>query len=81
MFVESFQNQLKTIYFSGKRNRRVNVLLDTLLQIIENDNFIKHLQHVSFNKPTDEDINVRDIHNKGLEIENHQLFVFIRFWK
>ena len=57
MFVESFHNQLKTIYFSGKRNRRVDVLLETLLKI-ENDHFIKHLQRVSFNNPTDEDINV-----------------------
>nr|XP_022334767.1 uncharacterized protein LOC111131491 [Crassostrea virginica] len=33
MFVESFHNQLKTIYFEGKRNRRVDVLVETLLRI------------------------------------------------
>ena len=30
LFIESFHNQLKTIYFEGKRNRSVNVLVDTL---------------------------------------------------
>jgi hypothetical protein len=33
MFVESFHNQLKTIYFAGKSNRRVDVLLEALLKI------------------------------------------------
>ena len=33
MFVESFHNKLKTVYFGGKRNRRLDVLVETLLQI------------------------------------------------
>ncbi|XP_062578188.1 uncharacterized protein LOC134240103 [Saccostrea cucullata] len=33
---ESFHNQLKTVYFEGKRNRRIDVLLETLLQIENN---------------------------------------------
>ena len=33
MFIESFHNQLKTIYFEGKRNRSVDVFVDTLLRI------------------------------------------------
>ncbi|XP_062604065.1 uncharacterized protein LOC134265856, partial [Saccostrea cucullata] len=69
MFVESFHNQLKTIYFSGKRNRRIDVLLDTLLKI-ENDHFIRHLQRVSYNNPSDEDIRITDRHRKSLEIDN-----------
>ena len=72
MFVESFHNLLKTIYFSGKRNRRIDVLLDTLLKI-ENDFFIKHLQRVSYNNPTDGDVQVKDRHDRGLDIDNSKI--------
>ena len=34
LFIESFHNQLKTIYFEGKRNRSVHVLVDTLTNLI-----------------------------------------------
>ena len=69
MFVESFHNQLKTIYFSGKRNRRLDVLLDTLLRI-ENDHYIRYLKMTSYNNPTDEDVRLQDRHNRGLEIDD-----------
>jgi UDP-N-acetylmuramoylalanine-D-glutamate ligase len=69
MFVESFHNQLKTISFSGKRNRRLDVLLDTLLRI-ENDHCIRYLTMTSYNNPTDEDVRLQDRHNRGLEIDN-----------
>ena len=69
MFVESFHNQLKTIYFSGKRNRRLDVLLDTLLRI-ENGHFIRCLKLSSYNNPTDEDVRLQDRHNRGLEIDD-----------
>lgn len=55
VFVESFHNQLKTIYFSGKRNRRIDVLLDILLKM-ENGHFIRHLQCVSYNNLSDIDV-------------------------
>ena len=64
MFLESFHNQLKTNYFSGKRNRRLDVLLDTLLRI-ENDHYIRYLKMTSYNNPTDEDVRLQDRHNKG----------------
>ena len=69
MFVESFHNQLKTIYFSGKRNRRLDVLLDTLWRI-ENDHFIGYLKMTSYNNATDEDVRLQDRHNRGLEIDD-----------
>ncbi|XP_065925822.1 uncharacterized protein [Magallana gigas] len=72
MFVESFHNQLKTIYFSGKRNRRIDVLLDTLLKI-ENDHFIRHLQRVSYNNPSDSDVHIKDRHDRGLDIDNSRV--------
>lgn len=56
MFVESFHNQLKTIYFEGKRNRRIDVLVDTLLQI-EKNLFMTRLRRLSYNLPSDENIN------------------------
>lgn len=71
MFVESFHNQLKTIYFSGKRNRRIDVLLDTML--LENDHFIRHIQRVSSNNPSDSDVHIKDRDDRGLDIDNSRL--------
>lgn len=73
MFVESFHNQLKTIYFEGKRNRRIDVLVDTLLQI-EKNLFMTRLRRLSYNLPSDENINNFDRHQRSLEIDDSCIF-------
>ena len=69
MFVESFHNQLKTIYFEGKRNRRVDVLVETLLRIDKNL-FMNRLRRLHFNLPSEENVNLFDRHQKSLEIDD-----------
>jgi UDP-N-acetylmuramoylalanine-D-glutamate ligase len=49
--------------------RRLDVLLDTLLRI-ENDHLFRYLQMTSYNNPTDEDVRLQDRHNRGLEIDD-----------
>lgn len=67
MFVESFHNQLKTIYFEGKRNRRIDVLLETLLKL-ENNLFINHFKRVAYNMPSKEDSDTQNRHKSSLQI-------------
>ncbi|XP_048735607.2 uncharacterized protein LOC125651055 [Ostrea edulis] len=69
MFLESFHNQLKTIYFEGKRNRRIDILLETLLQI-ENNLYFKHLAAKKFNIPSGEIMKTLDRHQSSFEIQN-----------
>lgn len=72
MFVESFHNQLKTFYLSGKGNRRIDVLIHTLLRF-ENDHLIKHLHQVSYNNSTENDMHTIDRHDRGLEIDDNKV--------
>ncbi|XP_062599776.1 uncharacterized protein LOC134261354 isoform X2 [Saccostrea cucullata] len=67
MFLESFHNQLKTVYFEGKRNRRIDVLLETLLQI-ENNLYFKHLASQKFSMPSQENIKTSDRHQSSFDI-------------
>lgn len=69
MFLESFHNQLKTVYFEGKRNRRIDILLETLLQI-ENNLYFKHLAASKFSIPSDENIQTADRHKSSFEISD-----------
>ena len=76
MFVESFHNQLKTIFFEGKRNRRVDVLVDTLLQI-EKILFMTRLRRISFNLPSEENISNADRHQRSLNIDAFYKLIII----
>lgn len=69
MFLESFHNQLKNIYLDGKRNRRIDVLLETLLHI-ENNLFFKHFTKKTYNLPSNEDVKVTDRHENSLSIDD-----------
>lgn len=69
MFLESFHNQLKTIYFEGKRNRRIDILLETLLQI-ENNLYFKHLAAKKFNMPSEGNLKAFDRHQSSFEIHD-----------
>ena len=73
MFLESFHNQLKTVYFEGKRNRRIDILLDTLLQI-ENNVYFKHLAAQKFSLPSEENIKTSDRHQGSYDISNSSVF-------
>ena len=66
MFVESFHNKLKTIYLGGKRNCRI----DTLLQI-ERDTFINHFRRNIYDIPSNTDMNNRDRHTSSLSIPDN----------
>ena len=67
MFVESFHNKLKTLYFGKRRNCRIDVLIETLLQI-ENHIFIDHFKRTKYNLPADYDIDTWDRHSNSLNI-------------
>ncbi|XP_062604686.1 uncharacterized protein LOC134266472 [Saccostrea cucullata] len=69
MFVESFHNQLKTVFFEGKRNRRIDVLIDILLQI-EKNLFMTRLRRMRFNLPSGENIDNEDRHQRSLDIKD-----------
>ena len=64
-----FHNQLKTKFFEGKRNRRVDVLVDTHLQV-EKDIFMTRLRRISFNLPSEENISNADRHQRSLNIND-----------
>lgn len=70
MFVESFYNQLKTVFCEGKCNGRVDVLIDTLLQI-EKNLFMTRLHRLKFNSPSGENINNADHHQRSLDIDDY----------
>ena len=71
MYVESFHNQLKTIYLEGKRNRRVDDLLDTLLKM-EKNYFLTHFKRSKFQVSSNENIKSQDRHRSSLNIPlNH----------
>ena len=73
MILESFQNELKTVCFEGKRNRRIDILLDTLLQI-ENNLYSKHLAAQKFSLPSEEKIKTSDRHQGSYDISNSSVF-------
>ena len=70
MFVESFHNKLKTIYFDRKLNRRLDRLIAILLQI-ENHMYIDHLKRVTYNTNTSGVSS--DRHNKSLQISDESV--------
>ena len=65
MFIESFHNQLKTNWFNGKRNRRIDILIETLLKI-ENNLFINHFKQKTYSMHPKDNISIR--HQRSLEI-------------
>ena len=67
MFVESFHNQLKTIYFERKRNRRVDVLVETLLRI-EKKIIHEPLRRLRFNLPSEANVYLFDRHQRSLPL-------------
>ncbi|XP_062596991.1 uncharacterized protein LOC134258447 isoform X1 [Saccostrea cucullata] len=72
MFIESFHNQLKTVYFEGKRNKRIDVLLETLLKL-ENNLFINYFKRVSYNLPSKEDSDTQKRHESSLHIHDREI--------
>ena len=68
MFVESFHNKLKSVYFDKKSNRRVDRLLTTLLQI-EMHMFISNLKNTLYNTNKPSNVNsVLNRHQSSLDI-------------
>ena len=57
MFIESFHNKLKTLYFGKKRSRRIDVLIETLLQT-ENQIYIDHFKRIKYDLPADYDLHM-----------------------
>ena len=68
MFVESFHNKLKSVYWDKKLNRRVDRLLDTLLQI-ERDIYVNHLSSNIYDSGNTGNSNNR--HSSGLQIDDN----------
>ena len=72
MFVESFHNKLKTLYFGRRRNRRLDILFETLPQI-ENQIFIDHFKRTQYNLPAAYDIDTWDRHSNSLNIADSSI--------
>lgn len=73
MFLESFYNQLKIVYFEGKRNRRIDIFFEILLQI-ENNLYFKYLVVSKFSIFLDENIQIVDRYKSSFEILDFLVF-------
>jgi hypothetical protein len=74
MYCESFHNKLKTYYFERKLNRRVDVLLETLLKA-EKDIFLNHSYKLIIDAPV-KDLNVlmcKKTHRKSQKIADSDI--------
>ena len=75
-FSQSTENDI----FWRKRNRRVDVLVDTLLQI-EKILFLTRLRRISFNLPSEENISNADRHQRSLNIDAfYKLIIIFLQW-
>ncbi|XP_055940992.1 uncharacterized protein LOC129971329 isoform X1 [Argiope bruennichi] len=68
-YCESFHNQLKTVYFERKFNRRIDELILTLLKM-ETDRFLKYSSNVVNNVPLNSNFNktIKEKHEMGVKI-------------
>ena len=74
-FVESFNNKLKTVYFERIQNKRIDILLNTLLDA-ENDLFIERvIRHIK-NIPNRETLRSNTRHSDSLKIPDTYLLMF-----
>lgn len=71
-FIVSFHNKLKTTYFKGKVNRRVDFLLNVLFAI-EEDNFFNYKRKCQL-PVVNRDETIR--HQNGLKIPIEKVEVF-----
>ena len=66
-FVESFHNKLKSYYFSRVQNRRIDILLNTILQV-EQDAYGDRLLRQMRNQPSIEVQHINDRHTSSMLI-------------
>ena len=67
MFLEAFHRVLKVVYFQHKQNRRVDVLLTTLLKIARDKEF-ERLTKVEKGKPTHRICEINKRHKSAMDI-------------
>ena len=67
MFVESFHNKLKSVYFEKKQNRRIDRLVETLLRI-ESHMLLSHFKQVTYN--TASCANSANRHENSLQVDD-----------
>ncbi|KAK3928240.1 Zinc finger protein 511 [Frankliniella fusca] len=81
MHVESFHNILKTVYLNRKPNKRVDDLLDILLQV-EEDYFVRYQNAVMTESLSDEDFDaILKRHDRGIKISNlHVANISANLW-
>ena len=74
MYVESFHNRLKTRYMQRRPNRRLDDLVNLLLEI-EQDDFNRWCRSVALNEVyTSNSYNTENRHERGLKISDEQVF-------
>ncbi|XP_035215656.1 uncharacterized protein LOC118189203 [Stegodyphus dumicola] len=69
MYCESFHNQLKTVYFKRRHNRRLDILISTLLTI-EKDKYLNHTYKLYTNVSPRNSISCLSRHQRGLKIRD-----------
>ncbi|GBM42901.1 hypothetical protein AVEN_240833-1 [Araneus ventricosus] len=81
-YCESFHNQLKTVYFERKYNRRIDELILTLLRI-EKDRFLTYYSNVVNNVPAHSKLTktVKEKHDRGVKIQDMDVVEYDGHWE